>query len=362
MKIGLLNFHASHNYGSMLLSYALQEALKSFGAEVKIINMRILAQQMLYDNPLKFRTFFQIKSLLRNPFLFWANTKQWYKFESFQQTKYQLTREVHTLKECEDLIKEEGFDMVISGGDQIWNMQCTDWSIAYYLPFDIEGVKRMSYSCSFGGNTVFRYENYALIIDSLLDHYDIISVREEAAMKFFSPRIKKNIRQVCDPIFLFEKKYYEKICGDTPIYKKNKYIFYYSPFSDENAEIDAVKLSKKMGLPIVTSNKAYFNHKGMRYVSNIGPLEFLNLIRHAEFICGKSFHLVVFSALFNKQFMLFSSRDSRIDCILKTLNISDRFYYETTDLFKDIDWNSVNERIALMRTDAFKFLENCLNR
>lgn len=38
MKIGILTFHWSDNYGAVLQCYALQEYLKSQGHEVEIIN------------------------------------------------------------------------------------------------------------------------------------------------------------------------------------------------------------------------------------------------------------------------------------------------------------------------------------
>lgn len=40
MKTGILTFHASHNYGSMLQAYALQQTVLSLGHECEIINFR----------------------------------------------------------------------------------------------------------------------------------------------------------------------------------------------------------------------------------------------------------------------------------------------------------------------------------
>ena len=52
MKIGILTFHASHNYGSMLQAYALQTYLMEKGYDVYIINLRIWAQKNKYSHPL----------------------------------------------------------------------------------------------------------------------------------------------------------------------------------------------------------------------------------------------------------------------------------------------------------------------
>ena len=37
-KVGIITFHASHNYGSMLQAYALQQVVLSMGYDCAIIN------------------------------------------------------------------------------------------------------------------------------------------------------------------------------------------------------------------------------------------------------------------------------------------------------------------------------------
>ena len=38
MKVGVITFHASHNYGSVLQAYALQQTVTALGHECEIIN------------------------------------------------------------------------------------------------------------------------------------------------------------------------------------------------------------------------------------------------------------------------------------------------------------------------------------
>ena len=45
MKIGILTFHASHNYGSMLQAYALLHVIMGMGHDCKIINLRTDVQK-----------------------------------------------------------------------------------------------------------------------------------------------------------------------------------------------------------------------------------------------------------------------------------------------------------------------------
>lgn len=44
-KIGIITFHASHNYGSMLQAYALQQVILGMGYDCEIINFRSATQK-----------------------------------------------------------------------------------------------------------------------------------------------------------------------------------------------------------------------------------------------------------------------------------------------------------------------------
>lgn len=65
-KIGILTFHWATNYGAVLQSYALQEALKELGYEVQIINYK----PTKFDNNLwhliLYRKFLRISEYLKD--------------------------------------------------------------------------------------------------------------------------------------------------------------------------------------------------------------------------------------------------------------------------------------------------------
>lgn len=48
-SVGIITFHASHNYGSMLQAYALQQVVKNLGYDCEIINFRTKRQKDLYE-------------------------------------------------------------------------------------------------------------------------------------------------------------------------------------------------------------------------------------------------------------------------------------------------------------------------
>ena len=47
-KVGIVTFHASHNYGSCLQAYALQHAISDLGFVCEIINFRTDIQKEIY--------------------------------------------------------------------------------------------------------------------------------------------------------------------------------------------------------------------------------------------------------------------------------------------------------------------------
>ena len=59
----------------------------------------------------------------------------------------------------------------------------------------------------------------------------------------------------------------------------------------------------------------------------VGPSEFLNLVKNAKVVCGASFHLMVFSILFNKDFYCMNGDvDSRMNNLMKVCGCEDRIW------------------------------------
>ena len=96
--------------------------------------------------------------------------------------------------------------------------------------------------------------------------------------------------------------------------------------------------------------------------------DFVNLIRHAEYILTDSFHGSVFSILHHKKFMTFNrftagvnSRNSRIDSLCTLLGLSERrFNGNVTDVEKDINYKVVEEKLLKLRKASLEYLAAAL--
>ena len=54
-----------------------------------------------------------------------------------------------------------------------------------------------------------------------------------------------------------------------------------------------------------------------------GPKEFLNLVKNADYVVGRSFHLMVFCAIFHKKFIAIDGMgDSRISELLRKTGLA----------------------------------------
>lgn len=364
MTIGILTFHASHNYGSMLQTYALQTALRKMGHDCLIINMRIKAQKELYYHPLS-KLNKRLLSSLCHPLRLIQCVKKWYLFEDFMQKQFRLTQECSKIKDVCRIIDDHHFDAIITGGDQIWNMNAQDFSIAYYLPFDAPGVRKIAYSPSFGSGENFISENYSKCIRSLLQNYHYLSVRDEPASLFISSLFQKEIPTIPDPAFLLSKEDYLPLFSQSPIIK-GKYILYYAPQYNKTYEQIASNYARMSGLPIYVTNGKTCKQCVMKTYMSVGPSEFLNILMNAEIVCGKSFHMVVFSLIFEKQFFAITGKkDARICGLLSQLGLKDHGISPTSDgtdiELKPIYWPFVRTALSQLRAKGVEYLEKALN-
>lgn len=367
-NIGILTFHASHNYGSMLQAYALQTYLTTMGHNVKVINLRPDDQKRLYEHPLKtimksIKAF--VKAILK-PGLFIQDIIQWHKFESFLYNYLNLTsKEYKTYTEIEQDLDRMAFDVMITGGDQIWNLLCCDFDLSFVLPFSRQQIKKVSFAPSMGRETKYMKEPpYVHIFKEHVANYDVVSTREPDSAQFLSELLNREVKVIADPAFLLTKQQYERIINGEPIVK-GRYIFYYTPSKlyAPGAFEAASEYALSCNMKLVSANVG-FRQKDVVKKNASGPLEFLNLLYHAEFVCGTSFHLAVFSLLFHKDFAIFNGdKDPRMANLLSECGIPNRgISLETPDFSKmeNIDYSKIDTIIKKLRLDAEDFINSAL--
>lgn len=294
-KIGILTFHASHNFGSMLQAYALQHTLKSLGYQSEIINFRSNFQRKYRSGdwyvPNK-----NLKSILQKLLLFpWRRdlTNKYNKFEAFLKQELQCSEQYYT--EQEVLKKALCYDVYIAGGDQIWNPKAGDFSWIYFCPFAAK--KKISYSSSIGDKPSFTEDEKA-IAKRYLDDFSAISVREESAAHLLETFTQKPAVML-DPTLLLTAQEWVKHISAKPLVGGD-YLFIYAPYR-QYALLRSIPSNNSLPLVISTpfAWSALYNPRFIKRF-NTGPWDFLNLIYHSKGVVSGSFHAAVFAKLFNK--------------------------------------------------------------
>ena len=103
---------------------------------------------------------------------------------------------------------------------------------------------------------------------------------------------------------------------------------------------------------------------GVEDVCDIGPGQWLYLMRNASYVVTNSFHGTAFSINYGKNFYVeFSSAtNSRLSNIVKLLGLEDRVVYEDTDIAASAaDYGVTAAVLPQMKAESLAFLADALH-
>ena len=380
-KLGICACYQHKNYGSQLQSYATTVELARRNIDFEIIRYKKKTTPLLLIkslprllNPIfindRIIETSQKKMMLKlHPQLAQDNAVRNAAFDKFSQSRFKKLSPVYYGYEQ---LKEQSkkYTAVMVGSDQLWSPSGIT-SNFYNLMFADDNTVKISYATSFGVSQI--NPKYHKIYNTFLNRLNFISVRENSGKKIVEELSSNKAEVVCDPVILLDAEQWLKEIPNKRLYDE-PYIFAY--FLGKSAEYrDAVtKFAKQKDLKIVTEphmdsyNKADENF-GDYTPFDIGPAEFVNLIRNAEYVFTDSFHGSVFSMLYQKQFLVFnrysdnssSSKNSRIDSFCKNYGLSDRRYNgNIADVENKINYEDVLGKVDEHRQKSKAFLDRAL--
>ena len=380
-KLGICACYQHKNYGSQLQSYAttVELARRNIDFEVIRYKKKITPLLLVKSLPRLLNPVFindriietsQKKMMLKlHPQLAQDNAVRNAAFDKFSQSRFKKLSPVYYGYEQ---LKEQSkkYTAVMVGSDQLWSPSGIT-SNFYNLMFADDNTVKISYATSFGVSQI--NPRYHKIYNTFLNRLNFISVRENSGKKIVEELSSNKAEVVCDPVILLDAEQWLKEIPNKRLYDE-PYIFAY--FLGKSAEYrDAVtKFAKQKGLKIVTEphmdsyNKADENF-GDYTPFDIGPAEFVNLIRNAEYVFTDSFHGSVFSMLYQKQFLVFnrysdnssSSKNSRIDSFCKNYGLSDRRYNgNIANVENEINYEAVLGKVDEHRQKSKAFLDKAL--
>ena len=346
MKIGIMTFHWATNYGAILQTYALSKVLEDSGHDVSIINYY----------PKKYKNTFIKVFLSHRPDKIFKRLKllkKENKLSAFREKYLNTTEYINSSKKLKEA--KFGYDCYICGSDQIWNPSFVrhaerGLTLSYFLDFVPEDALKISYAASFG---VQNYpEELKAAIKENLNTFDGISVREKTGLDILKDIEIFNAELLPDPTILLDASVYKNLLNAPK--RTEKYDFVYMLHGRENDAKPLLEKRKAEGVVDIHST--------------IDSIEdWLTEIYGADLVITNSFHGIVFSILFEKNFapvlIKGSGMNDRIITLLDYLGLSDRIC-ENIETFKNnpIDWQKVNKRLEDYRSLGHSYLNRVLRK
>lgn len=376
-RVGILTFYYNvRNYGAMLQAFALCETIAGLGYECR---------QISYDRFISSKTTSQqIREYIRNKKfiklikkgVIVAKRKARRRIIKDLAVRNKLFDEFmcsipHTVPYTEETISEslEQFDIFVCGSDQIWN---PDWSNeVFFLKFAGPAVK-IAYAASIGQSSLT--DSYKMKLAEVISGFDSVSLREHQFVDELGALAGKNIECVLDPTMLLRKEDYEKICSDNIL--DGEYALVYLLGSNKANIKTARKIGKCLGVKIAyipyVGNYCLDDEKNSDFpLLDVGPREFLSLIKNARAVITDSFHACVFSIIFHKDFYCLERKENlhkstmgnRISTLLGEVSLQGRLVKSFDDFtnIRPINYNSVDIQLNELRKNSMNFLRRSLN-
>lgn len=379
-NIGICVRHDCNNYGSMLQIFAMQKVIEKIGCKYELIryNKKSFSSIIKYL-PSIFNYMFMVDS-----FRLMTNRYVERKYPDIKE-KIDLRRKLFSEYRCKyigpfspvcngfnELKKAaSNYDAIMVGSDQLWNPAglASDYYNLLFVPDD---VRKISFATSFG---VSKIPNEQLDkTKKYLRRIEFLSVREESGKEIVKELTGRDAKIIMDPTLMFDKDRWNSFFPQKEIIDK-PYLFAYLLGTGQEQREKIIEVGKKYNLTIVTCpdldhvDEKNFGFGDIR-LYNVDPVDFLNLIRYASFICTDSFHGTVFSILNHKKFATFyrfsseakNSTNTRIDSLLNIVGLNKRKYVNYNDdlhkiLNAEINYNYVDSALSQWREQSYDFLK-----
>jgi hypothetical protein len=370
MKVGLLTYHNTINYGAALQTYASQNIINQLGAECEIIDYVNSQRIQSYSIPALAKSELSkgnIKTAVRMLLGWYLVSKRKSNFVSFYKNNLITSKPYRSHSE----IMEEPpiYDRYIVGSDQVWNYQNSGRDTTYFLDFVKDKEKTASYSSSFGLDRI-PIELHGVYSDSLA-RIKSLSVREVAGQRIISELTGREAKLVLDPVFLLDSKKWRDLSAEKFPCRKKFILVYTTKATDFNNFMKITKYDFSAYVTAKISRSTSISdliNPSVAIKYTVTPEEFLSLVDNASLVLTSSFHCTALSIIFQKQFVTFLSdnkgKNTRIESLLNLLGLNDRIFssnLKPEQIDNPINYLEVNKKLSILKADSIEFLNKVLS-
>lgn len=332
--VALLSMFMGMNYGSGLVTYAINKILEKLGYSV--LNVYKLHNA---EVPLN------------------AVNMNW----RFAQRNYYMSRFFDKDESCREL--NDAADAFVVGSDTLWWWADVDKTgFHYWLDFVEADKKKVSFCTSFAHSQHDAPRNVQRRLKYLYSRFDALSVREKDGVGILRDTYGVDSEYLLDPTLLLEKEEWEKLEKAAVLTPPHTYVLVYvlDDSKDKKAAYERIAESLKLDVYKVPNPS--------RTKKTVELEDFLRLIANAAFVFTDSFHGTCFSVIFKKPFLTFRNR-ARGGSRYKTfeeMELSDRLIdgadFDAALLSADIDFSLADAVIVQKREKALKWLDTALKK
>lgn len=254
-------------------------------------------------------------------------------------------------------------DFFIVGSDQVWNPGFTGGNMEWFLSF-AEPARRVAYGASFGIPRIPRVLKSSFRRG--LAGIPHLSVREHRAAEIVRDLIGRTPPVVVDPTLLHGVEFWNPLAVTPPPLKGVDYVLTFRLKAADRNPHDSSEhgglrdYERDTGLTVID----LFDPRDPELVG-ISPMGFIGAIRNAQLVITDSFHAAVFCLIFHTPFLLErrGRMNSRLDSLLLVSGLPNRVLHAVADCdsAREVDWASVDDRLAGHRRRSLEFLGSAVS-
>lgn len=347
MKICIVTVYNSENCGSVLQAYALGKKLTCMGHSVcylyrekKGTGASTIKVSLVILKSL-------IKGNVENARLKWLFHKK-----CSNDEKEFNTVGLHEIGDA---------DAIILGSDTIWqlNNQYFNSRFSRFWGLDFAGKTVISYAPSINDTRESLFVNNSMVSNAL-EKMSAISVRDVYSKQILEKCSKKQIQIVCDPTMLLSISDYHEVQRECPLDTDFILIYAFRDFCSPEDINEIKQYAQKRHCKLVSFGVA------RKWCDISVPFDTFAMPAYyekASYIITNTFHGNVFSLIYSKVFINFSTSKKVLE-LLRQFSLEDRSRDKDIPipvvLDTPVDFESVSEKISELKKQSVCFLETSL--
>ncbi len=366
-KIGIVSYNIYcnfTNYGSALQTWATYQTLSAIAVDIQPVLVDYCPDVLADKNPLNpFPNMWDKDEEARRmcELSLPAIRENYEKFSRFYRERFVRTSQKYTSENFHEIVRHENIEGFVCGSDTIFCIDEFGLDSGYFANYECMRNRSIAYAASFG-DSHFSEEDYGTL-SLLLKNFKALGIRENQMIPYVKSNVTVPVQRVLDPTLLLSPQDYDKLA--TERLEGGGYLLLYARRYNAEMEAYAEQLAKERGWKIIEislrATNAQKPNRKMFYEA--GVEEFLSLVKYAEFVVTNSFHGIIFSIQYKREFYAFSREqcDGKIFELLESVGLSDRL--QTTgkeELKPNINYQEVYERLSKMRVQSKDFFMQSL--